>query len=203
MNVKGLKISDILNMDWSDLNAFTAKELKQLTSRLVSAANKRVRKLEKSELGTSSPAYQTVAKRGRLFSVKGKNVNQVRNEFKLVSNFLKMKTSTVSGWKSYQKDVADKMKRASGIDINKWSNVNKSKMWAVYRKFEELHGGEFKKGDSDRIIQFLMETLDKTETMTEDELLDALDSEYQTWYEEDPFDDDDYDKWSDLFDDEE
>ena len=203
MNVKGLKISDILNMDWSDLNAFTAKELKQLTSRLVSAANKRVRKLEKSELGTSSMAYQSVAKRGRLFSVKGKNTNQVRNEFKLVSNFLKMKTSTVSGWKSYQKDVADKMKRASGIDINKWSNVNKSKMWAVYRKFEELHGGEFKKGDSDRIIQFLMETLDKTETMTEDELLDALDSEYQTWYEEDPFDDDDYDKWSDLFDDEE
>lgn len=203
MNVKGLKISDILNMDWSDLNAFTAKELKQLTSRLVSAANKRVRNLEKSELGTSSPAYQTVAKRGRLFSVKGKNVNQVRNEFKLTSNFLKMKTSTVSGWKSYQKDVADKMKRASGIDINKWSNVNKSKMWAVYRKFEELHGGEFKKGDSDRIIQFLMETLDKTETMTEDELLDALDSEYQTWYEEDPFDDDDYEKWSDLFDDEE
>ena len=203
MNVKGLKISDILNMDWSDLNAFTAKELKQLTSRLVSAANKRVRKLEKTELGTSSPAYQTVTKRGRLFSVKGKNVNQVRNEFKLVSNFLKMKTSTVSGWKSYQKDVADKMKRASGIDINKWSNVNKSKMWAVYRKFEELHGGEFKKGDSDRIIQFLMETLDKTETMTEDELLDALDSEYQTWYEEDPFDDDDYEKWSDLFDDEE
>lgn len=203
MNVKGLKISDILNMDWSDLNAFTAKELKQLTSRLVSAANKRVRKLEKTELGTSSPAYHTVAKRGRLFSVKGKNVNQVRNEFKLTSNFLKMKTSTVSGWKSYQKDVADKMKRASGIDINKWSNVNKSKMWAVYRKFEELHGGEFKKGDSDRIIQFLMETLDKTETMTEDELLDALDREYQTWYEEDPFDDEDYEKWSDLFDDEE
>ena len=32
MNVKGLKISDILNMDWSDLNAFTAKELKQLTT---------------------------------------------------------------------------------------------------------------------------------------------------------------------------
>ncbi len=203
MNVKGLKLSDILNMDWSDLNAFTAKELKQLTSRLVSAANKRVRNLKKSELGTSSPAYQTVAKRGRLFSVKGKNVNQVRNEFKLVSNFLKMKTSTVSGWKSYQKDVADKMKRASGIDINKWSNVNKSKMWAVYRKFEELHGGEFKKGDSDRIIQFLMETLDKTETMTEDELLDALDREYQTWYEEDPFDDDDYEEWSDLFDDKE
>ena len=198
MNVKGLKISDILNMDWSDLNAFTNKELKQITSRLVSAANKRVRKLEQSELGTSSMAYQSVAKRGRLFSVKGKNTNQVRNEFKLVSNFLKMKTSTVSGWKSYQKDVAKKMKSASGIDISKWSAENKSKMWSVYRKFEEQHGGEFKKGDSDRIIQYLMETLDKTETMTEDELLDALDSEYEDMYEDQ--EDDDIDDYFDIVD---
>ena len=192
MNVKGLSIKDILNMDWSDLNAFTNKELKQITSRLVSAANKRVRRLEGSSLGTSSMAYQSVERRGRMFSVKGKNVNQVRNEFKLASNFLKMKTSTVSGWKSYQKDVATKMKSASGIDINKWSDDNKSKMWKVYRKFEEQHGGEFKKGDSDRIIQYLLETLDKTETMSEDELLNSINDEWESMYEDQDEDMDDY-----------
>ena len=192
MNVKGLSIKDILNMDWSDLNAFTNKELKQITSRLVSAANKRVRRLEGSSLGTSSMAYQSVERRGRMFSVKGKNVNQVRNEFKLASNFLKMKTSTVSGWKQYQKDVAKKMKSASGIDINKWSDDNKSKMWKVYRKFEEQHGGEFKKGDSDRIIQYLMETLDKTETMSEDELLNSINDEWESMYEDQDEDMDDY-----------
>ena len=189
MNVKGLSIQDIMSMDWNDLNKLSAKEMKQVTSRLVSAANKRIRRLQKTKLGTSSLAYQTVEKRGRNFSVRGKNVNQVRNEFKNVRGFLNMKTSTVSGWKDDQKDVATRMKSSTGIDVSKWSGDLQSKMWKVYRKFEESYGGTFRKGDSDRIQKMLIEMLDDTETMSEDELISSLEDKYTDLYEEEQMDD--------------
>lgn len=189
MNVKGLSIQDIMSMDWNDLNKLSAKEMKQVTSRLVSAANKRVRRLQKTKLGTSSLAYQTVEKRGRNFSVRGKNVNQVRNEFKIARNFLNMKTSTVTGWKDYQKDVANRVKSSTGIDVSKWSVDLQSKMWKVYRKFEESYGGTFRKGDSDRIQKMLVEMLDETETMSEKELIKSLEDKYTDLYEDEQMDD--------------
>ena len=49
MNVKGLKISDILNIDLETFNKLNEKELRALTSRLVSAGNKRIRRLQQHE----------------------------------------------------------------------------------------------------------------------------------------------------------
>ena len=93
MDVKGLKISDILNMSWDDLNSLSGKDLKAITSRLVSASNKRIKRLQNSPRGTSSFAYQTVEERGRKFSVRGLSTNEVRTEFANARRFLNMKTS--------------------------------------------------------------------------------------------------------------
>ena len=184
MNVKGLSIQDIMSMDWNDLNKLSTKEMKQVTSRLISAANKRVRRLQKMELGTSSLAYQTVEERGRNFSVRGKDVNQVRNEFKNVRNFLNMKTSTAKGWKEYQSKVRQNVKKTTGIDISKWDIETQRKMWKVFRKFSEMNKGTFQKGDSDRIQKMLVEMIDNTETMSEDELLKSIDQKYTDLYED-------------------
>ena len=48
MDVKGLCIQDIIDMDWRDINRLNEKELRELSMRLNSAANKRLRRLEKS-----------------------------------------------------------------------------------------------------------------------------------------------------------
>lgn len=195
MNIKGLKISDILKMDWEQINKLPERDLKQLTSRLVSASNKRIRALEKTKLGKSSFAYQTVEERGRKFSVRGKNVGQTKQEFKLAKRFLEMKTSTTKGWKKYRESVEQRTASATEGESLDWSGRTWSKYWKVYRRFEEEHGGTFKKGDSDRIQQMLrsiMESNDKRKSA--DSFQRMIEDEYEDMYEseEDEEDIDDY-----------
>lgn len=195
MNVKGLKITDIMDMDWDTLNRLSGKELKQLTSRLVSASNKRIKRLEQTKLGKSSFAYQTVEERGRKFSVRGKTTQQLKQEFKLTSNFLRMKTSTVKGWEKYRKSVEMRTASATDGESVDWSGRTWSKYWKVYRRFEEEHRGEFKKGDSDRIQRMLREIMESNDKRkSADSFQRMIEDEYDEMYEsgEDYIDTDDY-----------
>lgn len=190
MNLKGLTIQDIMNLSWEQINTMGDVELKQITSRLVSASNKRIRRLEKTTRGKSSFAYQTVEDRGRMFSVRGKTTNQVRQEFKLAKNFLNMKTSTVSGWKKYRKQTEDRMVGATGGESLKWKDATWKKFWKVYRRFEEVHGGTYKKGDSDRIQQMLTEIMNSNDKRkSADSFQRMLDDEYESMIELDWSDD--------------
>ena len=195
MNVKGLSIQNIMDMSWDEINQLSAKDLKSVTSRLVSASNKRIKRLASTKTGKSSFAYQTVEERGRKFSVRGKDTNALRQEFKLSKNFLNMKTSTVKGWKKYRANVEERTGYATGGESLEWSDRTWSKYWKVYRRFEETHGGTFKKGDSDRIQQMLTEIMqsndkrrsaDTFSQMIEDEYADIYESE-----DEEDFDIDD------------
>ena len=183
MNVKGLKIQDIINMDWEQLNRLSEKDLKMLTSRLVSASNKRIRRLEKTG-GESSFAYQKVEERGRLFSVKGKNLQQTKQEFKLASTFLKYKTSTVKGWNKYKKQMEKRVSGATYGESQTWGKNTWKKFWKVYRKHEEIHGGTFKKGDSDRIQKMLFDLFDSSDKRKSvDYFQDILEDKYTEMYE--------------------
>ncbi len=195
MNVKGLSIQNIMEMSWDEINQLSAKDLKSVTSRLVSASNKRIKRLASTKTGKSSFAYQTVEERGRKFSVRGKDTNALRQEFKLSKNFLNMKTSTVKGWKKYRTNVEERTGYATSGESLEWSDRTWSKYWKVYRRFEETHGGTFKKGDSDRIQQMLTEIMqsndkrrsaDTFSQMIEDEYADIYESE-----DEEDFDIDD------------
>ena len=194
MNVKGLKISDITSMDWEQLNKLSAQDLKSLTNRLVSASNKRIRRLEKTERGKSSFAYQSVEERGRKFSTRGKNVNQLKQEFKLAKQFLGYKTSTVKGWKEYRTKVEQRTGYATEGESVNWSERTWSKYWKVYRRFEETHGGTYKKGDSDRIQQMLTEIMKSSDKRkSADSFQKMIEDEYQDMYESEEYDDiDDY-----------
>lgn len=192
MNIKGLKITDIMDMDWNDLNKLTPQEMKQVTSRLVSAANKRIKRLEKAPRGTESFAYQVVEERGRKFSVRGKNTNQLRNEFKNVRAFLKYKTSTTKGWKEYREKMEQRVSGATGGESQQWSERTWKKFWKVYRRMEEKHGGSFQKGDSDRIQQMLHEIfVEHDKRRGVDYFEDIIDREYEDLYESEQEDDED------------
>lgn len=185
MDVKGLKISDILNMSWDDLNSLSGKDLKAVTSRLVSASNKRIKRLQKSPHGTSSFAYQTVEERGRKFSVRGLTTNEVRTEFANARRFLNMKTSTVKGWKEYREDMNERLTKTLNVEELEWSETTESKFWKVYRRFEETHGGKFKKGDSDRIQQMLTEMFESSDKRrSADYFTKRVDELWEEYYEE-------------------
>ena len=106
MDIKGLSIQDIVDMDWKDISRLNTQELKQLSMRLNSAANKRLRRLEQSGQAKWSPAYAHIKKSGGDFSVKGKDTKKdLKAEIQRASDFIRAKTSTAEGSKEYKKNV--------------------------------------------------------------------------------------------------
>lgn len=104
-SVSGLSTQDILKMDVYKLNK---QSLKAVVNRLISSANKRLRRLQKN--ASSSPAfkqhYDYDKQELKPFTLKGaKTRNEVENVMKRVKSFLQAKTSTIKGYKEYAQDV--------------------------------------------------------------------------------------------------
>lgn len=82
------------------------QQLRAQARKMVSMANKRLRRLEKNGM-TSTPAYQLYLKEGgKPFSVKGKNYNELQKEMRKMRNFINAKTSTVRGANAVLKEMA-------------------------------------------------------------------------------------------------
>jgi len=107
-----------------DLNLFTEEErkLRAEARRLVSMANKRLRRLEQQNL-INSPAYKKWVEDGRQkFSVKGKSMKEVKQEIARMNDFLKKQTSTVKGAKQYFKNVAKEVGIKKSDDLTDLQN---------------------------------------------------------------------------------
>lgn len=117
MNVKGLSIRDILDIDLDTFNNMSESDLRHITSRLVSASNKRIRRLKEHDI--NSPALRGMGDM-ESFSTKldpnisnQQRVNQLRHTFAQMRSFLTSETSTISGYKKYSdrimQGIAEKM----------------------------------------------------------------------------------------------
>ena len=97
----------INKLDFSDyMKAGEVKENRKRISRLVSLANKRLKRLEEAGLD-DSPAYQKWVEAGaEKFSVKGKDHNQLQRELSRLKNFIESETSTVRGVNNVLKQMA-------------------------------------------------------------------------------------------------
>ena len=114
MNVKGLKITDIINIDLDSFNRLNESELRAITSRLVSASNKRIRRLKEHDI--NSPAIQSLG-REQSFSTKlpqniskQQRVNRLRAEYSRARSFLTAETSTISGFNAFKKRTIERIK---------------------------------------------------------------------------------------------
>lgn len=143
MNVKGLKIKDIMNIDLDTFNNLKESELRAYTSRLVSASNKRIRRLVES--GYNSPALQGLGKDKKFSTIlpkdvnKENRVNKLRHIFSEVRRFLTRETSTIGGFKDYSERTMDRI--ASELRMTK--DDLKSKL-DVNRLFELHHKAQDK-----------------------------------------------------------
>lgn len=82
------------------------KELRREASRLASLANKRIKRIEQQGL-IESPAYKKYVEDGKQkFGVRGKNMEEVKQEIARMNDFIKKQTSTVTGTKKYLNNVA-------------------------------------------------------------------------------------------------
>ena len=171
IEVTGITVEDILNMD---VNTLGEKDLRAVATRLVSASNKRIRRLAKASGGKFSPAYSRIEKMGRMFSVKGKDISGLRAEMAQMRSFLKLKTSTVKGWKKVQKYISQRFGgRLSDSQMNTF--------WTVYRKLEESMGGVIGSVfDSNKIQSMLYDEMstDDSEDDIIERMIQRMDEEY-------------------------
>lgn len=129
VNVTGLSINEILQKDAEWMLNLSKKDLAKITGRLVSAGNKRLRRIEELNLPSQSinPAYNMVMESGGYFSTKGKNLNQLRSEFARITNFMSLKTATKRGAKKYNEEV---------LSILNTDNMSKEQ---IKQAFDLLH----------------------------------------------------------------
>lgn len=114
---KGRSIKDIMRMDIDEFSHLSKTELRQAVSRLADAANKRLKRMKKTDL--VSPAQIEAIDSGGKFSTRGKSEIELQIEFRRVSSFLSDKTSTAKGAREYMEETRHAIKDVFGIDINK------------------------------------------------------------------------------------
>ena len=108
-------IKDILSMGLNEFNKLKESQLRSLTNKLVSAANKRVRRFEAA--GEKSPALSKVEQEG-IFSTRNKSFNELRQEFARTRRFLQSETGNLRGARRVQNQVINNLNR-SGVNITR------------------------------------------------------------------------------------
>lgn len=130
------RISEIQNLSISKVMSMSRSDLAKAVSVMASAGNKRLKRLQTR--GISTPASVYIKKHGGKFSVAGKNVAQLREEYQRVKDFLQSETSTVRGYKKWESKIAKTLKESSGIDYDSLTERQKRTFWRAYSKLEEL-----------------------------------------------------------------
>lgn len=130
------KISDILDLPLYKIMSMSRSDLAKTVSKLASASNKRLVRLQKQNITT--PASEYIMKHGGKFSVAGKNVAELREEFQRAKGFLESKTATVRGYKKWSSEMAKTLFKNTGINYDDLSEDKKRIFWKAYAKLEEL-----------------------------------------------------------------
>ena len=186
MNVKGKTIKQIMNIDLDTFNNLKESELRAYTSRLVSAGNKRIRRL--LEAGYNSPAIQGLGKEKKFSTILGKEtsrrqrVNKLRETFASVRNFLTRETSTIKGYKQYANRTMERI--ANELNMSKEdvkSKLDVNKLFELHHKAQSkglISSYRHSKGSMqgrDVIAEILMDN----PNVTEDTLMDWLENQYE------------------------
>lgn len=131
-SVSGLSTEKILSMDIYQLDK---KSLRAVTNRLISTANKRLRRLYNK--APNSPALRPhltgVNKLLEQFTLKGaKTRNQVEMVVKEVKAFLNASTSTLKGFNDFREDITQRIGEFEDIDAE-------NDFWNLYKEWVKTH----------------------------------------------------------------
>lgn len=141
----GLSWQDVIELDPTHIRGISQKSLAKLTSRLVSAYNKRAKRLEQSGLAEASPAYRGLMKEGKTrLSVKGKSYNDLMSTYADAKRLLtERKTFSIGGTKELIEKTAERIG-------HKFENQNEShQFWEAIDKLKEKNIGNDKRTSTD------------------------------------------------------
>lgn len=174
-------MTELLEMKWKDISALSTSELRELSQRLNSAANKRLRRIEQAGVQEFSPAYLgTRAYRGD-FSTKGLTKRtELKNEIQRATDFLSAKTSTVKGAKAY-KITVEEMFTPEGeekISVDELSKKQKNTIFRALDRLREDHAAAVYNIGSDVIIKELRKAQIKEKSRNRYQLIKALEKKF-------------------------
>ncbi|MBO7696331.1 MAG: hypothetical protein J6T10_27150 [Methanobrevibacter sp.] len=195
MNVKGLSIEEIMNIDLNSFNKLNESELRAITSRLVSAGNKRIRRLQGHDI--NSPAIQSLGD-DKTFSTKlpaniskQQRVNKLRQEFARARSFLTSETSTIRGYKKFKKRTLRRIAKEIGISTRELEKkVNVNKLFNLLHKAQSdgiassYRGSKGSLQARNTIAEILIEDPD----ISDEDLTKKLENALEELYEEDELD---------------
>ena len=160
------RLDALLKVTYNQFKALDDKEQKRITSVLVSAMNKRIKRLglakdkEGNEIGKLSPTYQAYEnriKKGKsgYYSVKGLTGDELYNRFEALQGSLKKATS-VREWKK------QRSKTLKDFNLEDITLDEEKAFWNLYRKFQEdkTRYSQHKKDISDKIVKYVASHLE-------------------------------------------
>ena len=127
--VSGMSVKDILQLDNRAFNALSESDLRIMTGRLVSAANKRL--AEFSRIKSSSPAVERVRQSGGKFSTRGKDLNMLRAEYARIRNFMQSPSGSVRGYNAMLRHSRKALEK-QGI------SMSQDKMGMTFKLYDRL-----------------------------------------------------------------
>lgn len=175
-SVIGLTIKDITRMTETKFQSYSQSDQRKIVSRLVSAANKRIRSFEKG--GIESPAIMGVAETGGKFSIKGKDELGLLKELTRVRGFLRNPTSTIKGWGKVEKKTIEGLKQR-GIEVQKEDIAD-----ITYALAQLSREREMTRAERYKVLEKMSALLKDNTDMSTSELLSNVRSELDTIYKE-------------------
>ena len=142
-----MKLSDVQQISNADIsNMKDIKQLKEIANVLFPAVNKRIQRLEQSDLGETQALRGLKISQGtenpRFIISNSKTEKQLKAQIIAAQNFVKSKTGSVTKAKKLSKDFW----KRNGFDKPPMSEKD---MWEEFRKFEEGDNGtKFSKAES-------------------------------------------------------
>lgn len=173
----------------NDFRHMSRSELYKAVKPTIDAANKRLKRLENSEI--LSPAYSNVIERGGKFSTAGLDRNELIKESSRAISFMNMETSTLKGAKQYENNLVSKLS-------NKAKSITQSQrkvLFDAFRKLEQISPQGLNLYGSDKLIRMLGDNIVDS-GLSFDEMMDNAINELNQAYEENIKDlEDDIDIW--------
>lgn len=190
------KLKNIIDMPYESLIELSKKEnieyLKSTLKYASESANRRIKTLLNSPIGSYSPAYKNLTDAGiKNFDIKwlkkatSKDTGKMLNQLANVRKFLKAKTSTIQGWNAVRTKVRNrtgakrmfakdyKSKRSATI----WQNKEK-RFWKLYNRLVDEFGGIISELDSERIQRMLYRIQNMKNVKKSDEMIQGVMEKY-------------------------
>lgn len=175
----------LINMTQRDIESMSRAQLAKIVTKLEDVAHKRINNIYKQE-SIYSPAANYIVRTGGFEGVRGKDLEQVREEYLRVRTFLRSETSTVKGAKQYTTATWERLAEDSGVNAKTLQKkLSADQIGKIYDSIHRMQSLDASIAlDYGNIQKKAVEEVQKNPDISKDELVERLQNFNETDYAE-------------------